>query len=484
MPYYIIPKRDDESAELDRYNPPAALAFDTRQAAHKQKQVQERSDDVKREVVFWIDCITRDTWISRERERFHDGTYQAVPRILRDAVHCALSYSISQYLYLHRSVKQPGLVAYTPDDEYGMQDRQLACTVGRFVEKYCKDRLTQQQIQDLADDLACDKLDTFSLARTIDDVRAVYNHVVGGWGSCMQRKVYAEYNWQQRMDRGEIDHPVTVYGDSDLGVAYIGTKDKIRQRAVVWPDKKQVVRVYGSGPLTRLLERHGYTFVGGFEGARIRAVKLDRGGYLMPYIDGDTAADTTDDAKYLRLTRRGCIDSQSTCGSSSYVPSQDDEDEDDNTRECDHCGHYYDPDDYNATGDYCARCADSSWSCDRCGDTYFDGDDSTNVEGSTWCDSCASRWTDHCTHCGETFRTDHFSRTERDRRAAQGFTDYCTDCESQHDYCETCDSIYNTEDHDRCPDCPDEVEADTTPTTSDDSIMPATIAEGTNVSPF
>ncbi len=443
MPYYLIPTSEVERVTqyADFIYMPDYPTYPTRQLAHEAKQAQTENVTV----VFLQNYSEREAWHGREYSRFGDGSYVHVPNDWR--------YAEPRGRFLHRSIKQPGMIAFTKDNEAGHLDKQTIMRPGRYLEEFHKGTFTPEQIASFIAEISADATDCQDLhiARSIADIRTIYNASGLGFCSCMQRKAHVEYDWQKRMDREEIDHPATVYGDSDLGVAYRGPIERVLQRAVVWPDKKQFVRIYGDGCLRQTLERAGYTKVCGFEGARIHRVALSSGGYLMPYLDGTQSIDVSDNPAFFIITAKGDISATETCGSVCDSP-----DEDDDYVTCGNCGERYDENRYdNSTEEYCSSCMDDYTSCERCGNLWFDGSSTTTVDGEEWCDHCVENYTAICTDCEEIFRTDRnaFSREQQRVREAHGLTDRCRDCADNYTYCDACETLWIIVDHDGCPTC-------------------------------
>lgn len=90
-------------------------------------------------------------------------------------------------------------------------------------------------------------------------------------------------------------HPLAVYAGSDLMVAYITKRNddtKIQQRALVFPKKKVIGRVYGTGSLVPLLKQLGYrefdNKTHNFDGARLKKIFVpgtDNAQIVFPSID-------------------------------------------------------------------------------------------------------------------------------------------------------------------------------------------------------
>jgi hypothetical protein len=134
-------------------------------------------------------------------------------------------------------------------------------------------------------------------AKTADEIEEVY---VNGPESCMSKECF-----------DSCIHPVRVYGDSDLQLAYARRGDRITARALVWPERKIHGRIYGDEDrLSAALEAAGYK-EGKFQGARIRRI-LENGQYVVPYLDWVQSA--RDDGDWLVIDRNGDIDCDVTDG--------------------------------------------------------------------------------------------------------------------------------------------------------------------------
>jgi hypothetical protein len=113
-------------------------------------------------------------------------------------------------------------------------------------------------------------------------------------------------------------HPVRVYGDSDLSLAYLTDLDdseRITARALVWNNKKRHGRIYGDEHrMQRALEIAGFS-QGDFLGARIRNILDDRkkDTYVMPYLDHEQQV-TKIDSDWLMIDSNGSIHATQTNG--------------------------------------------------------------------------------------------------------------------------------------------------------------------------
>jgi len=371
----------------------------------------------------------RYQWKERERGRFESGEYARVPwaesEIGTDWMHEC------RFHFVHLSKDKLGLVAYTPDDEYGVQDRQVRLKPGAYLSRFASG-LQPSEIDDY-----CARVKSFSwtfqIARTTDEIVKVYRN---GPSSCMDKR----HEQRGNFNTGGI-HPCSVYGESDLAVAYLGTLDDVTARCVIWPDETIYTRVYGDTTLEHLLGAAGYS-QGTLSGAKIRRIETRHGALVMPYIDGADGA-SWHSRDYMILSD----------DDSDYSVKRTDGLAEEATVACEHCGRDFTPDDDETL---CDDCDNDRFYCDECDTDYF-GDDTTShyLENArrTVCDGCYSNLETECELCDERWiETERFSRCERDERQRLHVTGLCADCASEHRYCDGCDT-YQDIDTNPCPDC-------------------------------
>jgi hypothetical protein len=227
-------------------------------------------------------------WYRRESDRFVSGVYTDVP----------WGTLAQPHHYAHLSTGNPGLIAYTPDDAFGIDDRQLRVKPGKYLTQFLSHVYTPEQIVELSDAVKASSA-AVHYATTPQECVNVYQ-AYHGPDSCMA----GAGKWT------DATHPAQVYGGGDTAVAYLGhiggerANHTITARAVIRTDIKRFYRTYGSaaGVLETLLLAAGYERTDrSLEGARLRAVVhpelLDR--WIMPYIDGRSYGTLSDDAEYI-----------------------------------------------------------------------------------------------------------------------------------------------------------------------------------------
>ena len=322
--------------------------------------------------------------------------------------------SLASMHYAYLSALRPGLVAYTPSEEFGVADRQLAIRPGKYLEQFAPHLTSIERDGYVARCKAIDAANVVQFAITPEEIVRVYRN---GPSSCMSHGL-TEY------ESGDV-HPVEVYGDSDLQVAYLDDGSRIRARVVIWPKAKIYSRVYGDLTLQHLLEAQGYSH-GSLDGACVRAIRLRRECYVMPYIDGIETATLRKTAQgpmfRLNADTDGTFKTQETCGTTR--PNDDDADEDESSV-CAHCDTQIP---YNDT--YCEECDNSRYTCMRCDDEFFTDDPFSVEDYGVMCGPCYRRHSRECEECGERFVEDRYSSRERLTRTNESVTAFCLDCGS------------------------------------------------------
>lgn len=231
-------------------------------------------------------------WRIREQARLLTGYYTPVPwsHVLEP---------IDGH-FVHMSLENPMLVAYTRNDSKGEQDLQTPMKPGRYLAQFYPS-LAPHTVRDLQSGILRDA--ELKFAVTADEIEDIY---VRGPSSCMSHEA--------SFFDGPC-HPVRVYGDSDIQLAYVtGSHDRPTARSLVWPATKSHSRIYGDECLlTHLLEAAGYERHS-LKGARIRRIpgeEDNESNFVLPYLDDARSFDIIDE-QWLRIG--GDLDGTSTNG--------------------------------------------------------------------------------------------------------------------------------------------------------------------------
>lgn len=409
----------------------------------------------------------RQCWRDREMRRLRDEKYAPIPWESLYIERLITNKRISEIAdadkeskrFAHLSVKTEGKIAYTEDDRKGYDDRQTAITPGRYLQRFhpgihqqCIDRFVSAiELQSKMPDL--------QITTDPDEIVRIYRN---GPVSCMG----PGYTW-------EYGHPCQVYGSvgdwqSDLAVAYLGTLDDAKARAVVWPERKRYTRIYGNtSKLEMILTANGYTQHASLTGAKIRIIPAGHrsGIYLIPYIDGSDYVGVDDRRRYGYLDKSVGSDNEQLPASEQqgYARLSG------MSATCDRCGEHYNSDDDDCGNDWCPSCYENVRWCDECGTVmHIYDDDCTGTPNGYLCENCYSQTCNDCAFCKATFSQATMERSDIRHRENNGTTELCEQCADRADRgflcrCEDCDTWQDNGTH--CADC----EPGEDPDTDDDS---------------
>jgi hypothetical protein len=430
MPYYVHPQEmgiDELRSQVMR---------ETCEIPWYPSKVEAHENRGEGMITFLPSYSESRNWQRREQERFTSGLYIQVPWSE------FMAYGDSMYaLYPHLSLKTPGLIAYTKDEEHGLLDRQTAIRPGRFIDQFKLMDLYGWNT-DTRDRMIAEcgpKHLELKIARSADDIEKIYC-AEASFSSCMDGR-----HWEEGQFKSTI-HPVRVYGDSDLALAYFGDMEHPKARCIIWPEKKIYTRCYGNGhALERLLKEAGYS-KGTAEGARVKAIE-DKGTWLMPYVDAVEYATLGrgKDHGWIILSNEGGLSTCRTDGLAEACMSGT----------CAHCEADCDEDE-----SYCEDCSNQFASCYNCGNEIWTNEDDHYVRiysGEPYCESCANDRSRTCERCQETWLEETLSRGTRSERRDAGIAEHlCYSCGLDHRVCE------NGHIHDKnlnCPYCEKEEES-------------------------
>lgn len=232
-------------------------------------------------------------WMYREAYKLYAREYAAVKVPRNTPVDEELSTRLLSKWdhFVHLSKDEPLYIAYTPDANYGKQDRRVKTTVGRYLKKYYPE-LTDARIRILTDAFKYHfSLEDVHFAETAEEMIRVYTN---GPHSCMG------YTWElESATYGSQMHPVAAYAAPGIKLAYLMREGKINARCLTYTnpdnsDDMRWIRLYGDEVLVRKLESLGFRRdnLNGVKLAKIPAVTVDgrplHDTFVMPYIDDIT----------------------------------------------------------------------------------------------------------------------------------------------------------------------------------------------------
>ena len=257
-------------------------------------------------------------WLYREAYRFINGNY--TPALLVSQLYRFADTSPNDELtsrlrslwwhFPHISIDEPSMVAYTPNPEYGVRDRQVRTKVGRYLQQFYGDLITSEQIRSMANGTKQLNLEFDS------DIRAAY--LRGGRDGVTSCMTHAVSSYSTRGDY----HPVDVYQTGEFKVALLhdGFNNEICARALVHVPSRVFVRCYGreANTLQDRLVGADYSEQDEWEnGIRMLLIRDDDDNVVVPYMDGRTQSASIeyhDGKEWLVVDRGGDVDMSTTSG--------------------------------------------------------------------------------------------------------------------------------------------------------------------------
>lgn len=227
-------------------------------------------------------------WAVREFLRQLHGVYKPATSVLDWLADHSSSPGFPVCHYVHISTEDDSLIAFTPDEQSGVADKQVRMTLGRYLKKYIVG-ISDAQVQALEAAHRADLSGEFELVTGQDIAKAYIEAGQSGVGSCMSHDTTHWGTGDKKL------HPAMAYDAPGFGLALLRNHaGKLSARCLTWanPDNagdKRMIRVYGDTMLERRLLRAGYVYKG-LAGARLRlydlATRDNPHRVLMPYIDG------------------------------------------------------------------------------------------------------------------------------------------------------------------------------------------------------
>ncbi len=134
------------SASLDDYIRNNCYVYTTGSLANERAQVATTKFGTK----FIPRIIPDKKWRIREECRLQDGEYIPLPDFILNALWWLENKHTHNDHFVHVSTEKSDMIAYTPDEKSGEQDKQTRTTMGRYLTKYFSEILDGQQIGDIA----------------------------------------------------------------------------------------------------------------------------------------------------------------------------------------------------------------------------------------------------------------------------------------------------------------------------------------------
>jgi len=307
-------------------------------------------------------------WKAREQERFNSGHYESPKWLAKYCVRmvrAGFNPDLFSEHAIHVSKRDPSKIAYTQDAIKGAADIQTPVRVGSYLTQYCPE-MSPDMVKEIALEHANIYVgQSFLIATTPDEIEEVYRN---GPNSCMSKGL-SYFSSSQ--------HPVRVYGDSDLQLAYLKNENgHFSARALICRETMTFYRIYGDVErLEHALKRVGYSR-GDFEGARIRRLVCENNNRLiLPYLDGIQSVSIFN-AEFLKIDSDGEIYADTTDGLERGETCERCE------RSANETTSVYT--DVRYTEQWCSRCVENhSFYCEGINETVSD-DSVVTVDGETY----------------------------------------------------------------------------------------------------
>lgn len=285
----------------------------------------------------------------------------------------------------HVSTKDSSRLAFTRTERDGMEDRQTVTSIGKYLTRHWSGRIADHRIRSISARYTGTGFEIWH------GMEAMFRAVQEGPTSCMQMSDYDI--------RRLGNHPYAVYSESfGWHIAVRTDNGKIVSRALLndsEPFGKQFVRTYkmadGGGysqrdeEMEEWLITKGYKHVYGWGGLKVSKIEAPRGGWVMPYLDGECQM-VDDMGGYFCITDSGDYDCENADGIAG-----------ERGRECECCGGYADEDDgfyvgYNEDMWVGSCCADDYvYAYGRNGNQYYvPCDDASYYSGDYYVDEYLS----------------------------------------------------------------------------------------------
>lgn len=309
-------------------------------------------------------------------DRFASGEYTPTPWADIDA---------HPEHYARMSKEVDGAVAFWLNPAEAQRDEVTVLSAGSYLSRYYAGILRPEEIEAYVH--LMNPPGELELSGTSpSDIFNAYQRALeeGGVSSCMAGD-----------DDFEDESPVRVYGAGDLQVLLLIRRGRAVARALCWPEKMVVGRMYGDiGRMRNAVEAAGWTLdgrsgndmhtrgYGGFNGARILKIDTGDDNFVAPYVDFQYKL--KDCGTHFELNRDQGEHAHRTDGLLF--------DEYDRV-DCDHCGaRHSSRSSYNHEGEtLCSTCYGNLQECSDC-DDHFHPSDLTDGR----CHSCEEVHDDVC----------------------------------------------------------------------------------------
>lgn len=300
-------------------------------------------------------------WQMREEARIRFSIYDQLPDVVNDI----LDQKKIANLFPHLSTKasNAGMIAYTQSPTAGVMDRQAVMRAGRFIRQYAKEGVSDEDVKQMAAQVASHLGSQFKHSNQREDYARVY---INGPSSCMAYDETGKEFHKLKVDDVFV-HPTEVYAhpENDLEIVWCEVNQDVVARTIINKKRMQFPRIYAKESVSNAerrlrdyLEDLGYKehnhALTDQKLLRISPTKYPRA-IICPYIDSSNlGVEVHDDhlvtgGSYNANHETGCLDDFNTRhGGDDWT--------------CDCCSEGQDEDDeryYDCAGDpICESCRD------------------------------------------------------------------------------------------------------------------------------
>lgn len=359
--------------------------------------------------------------------------------------------------FAHMSVADKAQVAFWSTEGRAQLDRVDVMTAGRYLNSFFSEVLTPQEIQQWT--LRVDPPGELVFSGTSEDeIYEAYGLNASNSHSCMVYRDHAKCHdgipWRSGVS------PIRAYAGGDLEVANLMRHGVSVARGLVWREKKAYGRVYGDVErFTMAIEAMGYEHDGNgsnnmdtcgkglFNGARMKVMVPE--GYkrnlTAPYVDF---------GYHVLVSGTGCKRTMTLERHDGHAARRTDgllwdlgcEEQSDQEFHCDRCEEDCEGTSHDVDGStWCDSCAECHGGCcDRCNTYTRHG--LTDVQGGGgWCDACLGNAAISCDTCGDHVRSQDINSV-LDHRDGSHDSDACDSCAGSSDAITQIGSRYYTTD--------------------------------------
>lgn len=273
---YKIWRFPDKSAAIDfcKANPPSSILFDDMQA---------------------------NIWVSREESKLFHSVTEPPPLFFEDLCKKLETRETARHFRHLAYGKENEVVgiAYTPNHQSGVLDQQLVIKPGRYLSKYFRDKLSDDEIREAANRFNVSQIDNVLLhiGQTREDFRFAFDDQDLRSPSSNHRSCMS-YGAEYFSTEGGADcHPAEVYAAGDLHIAYLTHEmnpQRVLARSIIFESRKTHSKIYAARAvfqdvMQNKLQLLGYRYDTCLHGAHLLHIPTRRypdTEVVMPYIDG------------------------------------------------------------------------------------------------------------------------------------------------------------------------------------------------------